>query len=113
MLKVWMSHGDKVIDMPPGFKLMASTDNRARSPAWPTKSASFYGLQFAPGSHAYRAGQAMLERFVHEICGCKSDWNMPDIISTKRSTKIRKQVGNDDVILGLSGGVDSAAWRRR
>ena len=65
-------------------------------------------------SHAHAAGHAsILQRFVHDICGCGGDWNMPRLSSTKRSAQIREQVGSDEVILGLSGGVDSVAWPRR
>ena len=106
MLKVWMSHGDKVLDMPPGFKLMAST------PSCPIAGMAddarhFYGVQWHPEVTHTVQGKAMLGRFVHEICGCKSDWNMPDYIS-EAVEKIRAQVGTDEVILGLSGGVDSS-----
>ncbi|GGY97082.1 glutamine-hydrolyzing GMP synthase [Pseudoduganella plicata] len=106
MLKVWMSHGDKVLDMPPGFKLMAST------PSCPIAGMGdderhFYGVQWHPEVTHTVQGKAMLGRFVHEICGCKSDWNMPDYIS-EAVEKIRAQVGTDEVILGLSGGVDSS-----
>ena len=106
MLKVWMSHGDKVIDMPPGFKLMAST------PSCPVagmadEERKLYALQFHPEVTHTVQGTAILDRFVHEICGCKADWNMPDYV-TEAITAIREQVGQDQVILGLSGGVDSS-----
>ena len=106
MLKVWMSHGDKVIDMPPGFKLMGDTPSCPVA-AMADEERRFYALQFHPEVTHTSQGKAMLGRFVHEICGCKSEWNMPDYIS-EAVEKIRTQVGTDDVILGLSGGVDSS-----
>jgi GMP synthase (glutamine-hydrolysing) len=106
MLKVWMSHGDKVIDMPPGFKLMASTDNCPVA-GMADEDRRMYAVQFHPEVTHTLQGKAILHRFVHEICGCKSDWNMPDYIG-EAVEAIRKQVGDDEVILGLSGGVDSS-----
>ncbi|HVL74814.1 MAG TPA: glutamine-hydrolyzing GMP synthase [Noviherbaspirillum sp.] len=106
MLKVWMSHGDKIIEMPPGFKLMASTDNCPIA-GMADEERRLYAVQFHPEVTHTVQGKAMLGRFVHEICGCKSDWNMPDYIS-EAVEAIRKQVGSDEVILGLSGGVDSS-----
>ncbi|GGI54612.1 glutamine-hydrolyzing GMP synthase [Oxalicibacterium solurbis] len=106
MLKVWMSHGDKVNDMPPGFKLMASTPNCPVA-GMADEERRFYAFQFHPEVTHTLQGKAILGRFVHEICGCKSDWNMPDYIS-EAVEKIRAQVGNEEVILGLSGGVDSS-----
>ena len=106
MLKVWMSHGDKVTEMPPGFKLMASTD-AAPSPAWPMRSARLYAVQFHPEVTHTVQGRALLERFVLEICGTRPDWVMRDHIE-EAVEKIREQVGDEEVILGLSGGVDSS-----
>ena len=106
MIKVWMSHGDKVLAMPPGFVLMGSTDNCPIA-AMADEQRHFYGMQFHPEVTHTVQGKAMLGRFVHDICGCKSDWNMPDYISEAISS-IRAKVGSDDVILGLSGGVDSS-----
>jgi len=106
MLKVWMSHGDKVIDMPPGFKLMASTDNCPIA-GMADEDRKFYAVQFHPEVTHTVQGEAILGRFVHEICGCKADWNMPDYIA-EAVAAIRAQVGSDEVILGLSGGVDSS-----
>ena len=106
MLKVWMSHGDKVISMPPGFKLMASNDNCPIA-GMADETRRFYAVQFHPEVTHTVQGTALIGRFVHEICGCKSDWNMPDYIS-EAVDSIRAQVGSDDVILGLSGGVDSS-----
>jgi len=106
MLKVWMSHGDKVNEMPIGFKLMASTDNCPIA-AMADEDRRFYAVQFHPEVTHTVQGEAIIGRFVHEICGCKSDWNMPDYIS-EAVASIRAQVGTDEVILGLSGGVDSS-----
>ncbi|MBC7404698.1 MAG: glutamine-hydrolyzing GMP synthase [Cytophaga sp.] len=106
MLKVWMSHGDKVNEMPAGFKLMASTDNCPIA-AMADEQRHFYGIQFHPEVTHTLQGEAIIGRFVHEICGCQSDWNMPDYIS-EAVAAIREKVGSDEVILGLSGGVDSS-----
>lgn len=106
MLKAWMSHGDKVTALPPGFKLMAST------PSCPVagmadEARGFYALQFHPEVTHTTQGEAILARFVTEICGCNRDWNMPDYVE-EAVANIRAKVGTDDVILGLSGGVDSS-----
>ncbi len=106
MLKVWMSHGDKVIDMPPGFKLMASTESCPVA-GMADEERRLYAVQFHPEVTHTLQGAAILGRFVHEICGCQSDWNMPDYVS-EAVEAIRQQVGSDEVILGLSGGVDSS-----
>jgi GMP synthase (glutamine-hydrolysing) len=106
MLKVWMSHGDKVTQMPPGFKLMASND-ACPIAGMADESRRFYGVQFHPEVTHTQQGKALLHRFVIDICGTKGDWNMPDYVS-EAVTRIRQQVGTDEVILGLSGGVDSS-----
>ena len=106
MLKVWMSHGDKVVAMPPGFKLMASND-ACPVAGMADEARRFYAVQFHPEVTHTRQGKALLARFVHEICGCGSDWNMPDYVN-EAVERIRAQVGSDEVILGLSGGVDSS-----
>jgi GMP synthase (glutamine-hydrolysing) len=106
MLKVWMSHGDKVTELPPGFKLMASTPSCPIA-GMADEERGFYGVQFHPEVTHTIQGKALLERFVHEICDCKGDWNMPDYVS-EAVARIREQVGSDEVILGLSGGVDSS-----
>lgn len=106
LLDVWMSHGDKVTTLPPGFKVIASN---AATPiaAMADDTRRFYALQFhAEVTHTYQ-GRAIFERFVHDICGCGKDWNMPDYIS-EAVEKMRAQVGKEEVILGLSGGVDSS-----
>ncbi|MCC6206944.1 MAG: glutamine-hydrolyzing GMP synthase, partial [Gammaproteobacteria bacterium] len=106
MLDVWMSHGDHVINLPTGFKLMASTDN-APIAAMADEARRFYGVQFHPEVTHTRQGQRILERFVHEICGCAALWTAGNIIDDL-IMQVRKQVGRDNVILGLSGGVDSS-----
>ncbi len=105
-LDVWMSHGDKVTELPPGFKVIC--DNAATPIAGMADVARhFYALQFHPEVTHTLQGKAILGRFVHDICGCGNDWNMPDYIS-EAIGKIRSTVGSDEVILGLSGGVDSS-----
>jgi len=106
MLKVWMSHGDRVVDLPPGFRLMASTESCPIA-GMADEERRFYGVQFHPEVTHTLQGQAILTRFVLEICGCRGDWNMPDYVS-EAVAKIRAQVGTEEVILGLSGGVDSS-----
>ncbi len=106
MLNVWMSHGDKVTELPPGFKLMASTDSCPIA-GMADEVRRFYGVQFHPEVTHTVQGQAMLERFVLGICGAQPDWVMRDHIA-EAVEKIRAQVGDEEVILGLSGGVDSS-----
>ncbi len=106
LLQVWMSHGDKVVEMPPGFRLMASTDNCPVA-AMADEKRRFYAVQFHPEVTHTRQGGAILTRFVREICGCDGDWNMPDY-ALEAIERIRAEVGSDEVILGLSGGVDSS-----
>jgi GMP synthase (glutamine-hydrolysing) len=106
MLDVWMSHGDKVTAMPAGFSLMASTDNCPVA-GMADENRGFYGVQFHPEVTHTKQGKRILERFVHDICGCGRDWNMPDYVS-EAVAAIRAQIGHDEVILGLSGGVDSS-----
>jgi GMP synthase (glutamine-hydrolysing) len=106
MLKVWMSHGDKVVDMPAGFRLMASTPSCAIA-AMADDDRRFYGLQWHPEVTHTVQGRAMLDRFVLGLCGAKADWEMGHYID-EAVQKIRAQVGKEHVILGLSGGVDSS-----
>jgi GMP synthase (glutamine-hydrolysing) len=106
LLKVWMSHGDKVVEMPPGFRLMASTESCPIA-GMADEARRFYGVQFHPEVTHTLQGKAMLRRFVYDICGCAGDWNMPDYVS-EALARIREQVGTERVILGLSGGVDSS-----
>jgi GMP synthase (glutamine-hydrolysing) len=106
MLKVWMSHGDKVVELPPGFKLMASTPSCPIA-GMADEERRLYGVQFHPEVTHTKQGRRILERFVHDVCGCGTDWNMPDYVG-EAVARIRDQVGPDEVILGLSGGVDSS-----
>jgi GMP synthase (glutamine-hydrolysing) len=106
LLDVWMSHGDKVVDLPAGFKLMASTDSCPIA-GLADEARHFYGVQFHPEVTHTKKGVQILNRFVLDICNAKPDWNMPDYID-EAIAKIRAQVGRDQVILGLSGGVDSS-----
>ena len=106
MLAAWMSHGDKVTEMPPGFKLMASTDSCPIA-GIADEARHFYGLQFHPEVTHTKQGTAILNRFVLDICATRPDWVMGDYIA-EAVEKIRQQVGDEEVILGLSGGVDSS-----
>ena len=106
MLTVWMSHGDKVTELPPGFKLMASTESCPIA-GMADEERGFYAVQFHPEVTHTKQGSAILERFVLDICGTRQDWVMGDYIS-EAVEKIRQQVGDEEVILGLSGGVDSS-----
>lgn len=105
-LNVWMSHGDKVSRLPEGFRASAHT---AACPvaAMENPQKHFYGVQFHPEVTHTPQGAALIARFVHEICGAKPTWTMPNFIDTAVA-QIRAQVGSDEVILGLSGGVDSS-----
>src|SRR3954464_10761189 len=106
MLNVWMSHGDKVVEMPPGFKLMASTESCPIA-GMADEARRFYAIQFhAEVTHTVQ-GRAIVERFVRGICGARPDWVMRDHVA-EAVEAIRQQVGDEEVILGLSGGVDSS-----
>lgn len=106
MLKVWMSHGDKVSELPPGFKVMASTPSCPIAGMF-DEARDFYAVQFHPEVTHTVKGREILQRFVLDICKCKPDWIMGDY--TKEAVeKIRAEVGDEEVILGLSGGVDSS-----
>ncbi|MCP5245103.1 MAG: glutamine-hydrolyzing GMP synthase [Burkholderiales bacterium] len=106
VLDVWMSHGDKVETLPPGFEVMAFN---AATPiaAMADETRRFYGIQFHPEVTHTLKGKAIIERFVHDICNLGHDWNMPDYVE-EAVGRIRATVGSDKVILGLSGGVDSS-----
>ena len=106
MLKVWMSHGDKVTQLPPGFKLMASTPSCPIA-GMADEARGFYGLQFHPEVTHTVQGRALLNRFVLEIAQARPDWVMGNY-ALEAVARIREQVGQDEVILGLSGGVDSS-----
>jgi GMP synthase (glutamine-hydrolysing) len=106
LLDVWMSHGDKVNEMPPGFKVIASN---AACPiaGMADEKRRFYGVQFHPEVTHTLQGKAIIDRFVREICDLAGDWSMPDYVE-EAVGKIRSEVGAEEVVLGLSGGVDSA-----
>ena len=106
MLKVWMSHGDKVTALPPGFELMASTPSCPIA-GMADESRRLYGVQFHPEVTHTLQGQALLTRFAREICGARADWIMGDYAG-EAVARIRQEVGDEEVILGLSGGVDSS-----
>ena len=106
LLDVWMSHGDRVAALPPGFHAIASTDS-APFAAMADESRGWYGLQFHPEvTHTLQGGE-ILRRFVREIAGCEARWSTPSIIEDSIA-RIRAEVGADRVLLGLSGGVDSS-----
>ena len=106
LLDVWMSHGDKVTELPAGFKVIASNESTPIA-AMADETRKFYAVQFHPEVTHTIKGREMIARFVHDICGCQHDWNMPDYVN-EAIAKVRAQVGSDEVILGLSGGVDSS-----
>ena len=106
LLDVWMSHGDKVTELPPGFSIIGSNESTPIA-AMADEKRRFYAVQFHPEvTHTLKGGQ-IIGRFVREICGCGHDWNMPDYV-VESVSRIRAQVGGDEVVLGLSGGVDSS-----
>jgi len=106
LLDVWMSHGDRIEQLPPGFTLMASTES-APIAGMADETRRFYGIQFHPEVTHTHQGERIINRFVHDICDCKALWTSGNIIDDN-IRKVRKQVGKDEVILGLSGGVDSS-----
>jgi len=105
-LDVWMSHGDKVSELPPGFEVIASTES-APIAAMADDGRGFYGLQFHPEVTHTAQGMRILQRFVQNICGCEAAWTAENIIRDSIA-RVQAQVGADQVILGLSGGVDSS-----
>ncbi len=106
LLDVWMSHGDKVTKLPEGFKVIGSNETTPYA-AIADETRQFYGVQFHPEVTHTKQGQAILERFVLGICKAKPDWVMGDYIA-EAVANIKAQVGDEEVILGLSGGVDSS-----
>jgi GMP synthase (glutamine-hydrolysing) len=106
LLDVWMSHGDRVVQLPAGFKVMASTDN-APVAGMADDERGYYGLQFHPEVTHTHQGERILKRFVIDVCACEALWTAGNIIEESIQT-IRAQVGGDEVLLGLSGGVDSS-----
>ena len=106
LLDVWMSHGDQVTRLPEGFKVIISN---ASTPigGMADEARHFYGIQFHPEVTHTARGKAILDRFVHGICGADQSWNMPDYVD-EAVARIRTQTGDEEVLLGLSGGVDSS-----
>ncbi|MFE8071447.1 glutamine-hydrolyzing GMP synthase [Marinobacteraceae bacterium S3BR75-40.1] len=106
ILDVWMSHGDKVVGLPEGFELVASTESAPIAAMQDTRR-NFYGVQFHPEVTHTLQGRRILEHFTRDICGCEALWT-PSQIVEDAIEQIRNQVGGDKVLLGLSGGVDSS-----
>jgi len=106
LLDVWMSHGDSVTAMPDGFKLIASTEN-APIAGIADENRRLYGVQFHPEVTHTRQGARILARFVHDICGCRELWTPQQIIEDSIA-RVRAEVASDEVLLALSGGVDSS-----
>jgi GMP synthase (glutamine-hydrolysing) len=106
LLDVWMSHGDRVTHLPEGFKVIATTDS-APVAAMADDERRYYGIQFHPEVTHTRQGTRILQRFVLDLCGCEALWTADHIVESS-IRDIRRQVGDDKVLLGLSGGVDSS-----
>ncbi len=106
LLDVWMSHGDHVTTLPEGFKVIASTDN-APIAGMADETRHFYALQFHPEVTHTKQGERILSRFIHDICACDSLWTTANIIDDG-IRQVQEKVGQDNVLLGLSGGVDSS-----
>jgi GMP synthase (glutamine-hydrolysing) len=106
LLDVWMSHGDRVVGLPPGFQVVASTSDLPIA-GMADEARRLYALQFHPEVTHTRQGTRIYERFLHGICGCDSSWNAGNIIDDAVA-RVRAQVGGGKVLLGLSGGVDSS-----
>jgi len=106
LLDVWMSHGDKVTALPPGFKVIGSNVATPIA-AMADEERRFYGVQFHPEVTHTLKGREIIGRFVRDICGCRGDWTMPGYVA-EAIRHIKARVGREEVILGLSGGVDSS-----
>ena len=104
--EVWMSHADQVSKLPKNFKVIASSNNSKFAIVENNKK-KFYGVQFHPEVTHTAQGSEILKRFIIDLCRCKADWSMPSFIDNEVS-RIKQIVGEDEVILGLSGGVDSS-----
>ncbi|HEX7415606.1 MAG TPA: glutamine-hydrolyzing GMP synthase, partial [Smithellaceae bacterium] len=102
----WMSHGDKIGQLPAGFVITASTENTIVAAAEDSKK-HFYGLQFHPEVVHTHSGRKILTNFLFDVCGCKKTWSMKSF-ANHAIAEIKSKVGSDKVILGLSGGVDSS-----
>jgi GMP synthase (glutamine-hydrolysing) len=105
-IRVWNSHGDKLIALPPGYQTIASTEN-CEFAAIEDRKRRFYGIQFHPEVFHTEQGSEIIQNFLKGICGCSGDWTMEGYIE-QAVRQIRETVGKDRVILGLSGGVDSS-----
>ena len=106
LLDVWMSHGDKVVELPAGFKVIASNSSTPIA-GMADEARHFYGLQFHPEVTHTAQGKQILTRFILTICNCEANWSMPSYVETEVE-RIKENVNDDQVILGLSGGVDSS-----
>ncbi len=105
-LQVWNSHGDQITKLPPGFKAIAKTENSGFA-AIENREKGWFGLQFHPEVAHTPRGKEVLTNFVHKVCGCSNSWSMRKYVD-QAVEEIQEQVGNEKVILGLSGGVDSS-----
>jgi len=106
ILKVWMSHGDRVEAVPPGFSISGKSENTPLA-AMEDRHRKYYGVQFHPEVTHTPQGQTIINRFVRDICACRGDWTAGNIVSDAIA-QVRDKVGKDKVLLGLSGGVDSS-----
>jgi GMP synthase (glutamine-hydrolysing) len=106
LLDVWMSHGDRVVELPSGFKVIASTPDLPIA-GMADETRGYFALQFHPEVTHTRQGTRIYERFLREICGCDARWTAGNIIEDAIA-RVRAQVGSSRVLLGLSGGVDSS-----
>ena len=106
LLDVWMSHGDRVVTLPPGFKVIASTGDVPIA-GMADEARRYYALQFHPEVTHTRQGARIYERFLHKVCGCDASWTAGNIIEDAIE-RVRAEVGGGKVLLGLSGGVDSS-----
>jgi GMP synthase (glutamine-hydrolysing) len=104
--QVWMSHGDKVEVLPSGFQTLAVTDNSPHAAA-ADPARDYYAVQFHPEVAHTRQGRLVLRNFVQRICGCRPDWTPANFIA-EQVHRLRQQIGSGRVVVGLSGGVDSA-----
>ncbi len=104
--QVWMSHGDTITTLPPHFKLIASTEN-IKTGAFVNETEKIYGIQFHPEVYHTTEGKKLLKNFTLDICKCKQDWT-PEVFVENTVAELKKQLADDKVILGLSGGVDSS-----